>query len=212
MTIGQSPRTDLLPEMIPWLGASPNIEERGALDGLTDKEIHALRPDEHDGRLVSRLRDGREVMLGKSKLQPCVQSVIDAAEADGSDCIVLLCTGLFKTLTARGLLVKAQDVVDRGIEAIAATASTVGLMVPLQSQIGELQYRPHEDQALVTSFASPYSKDRLEVAARELASADVTVMHCMGYSEAMRSTVAQISGRPVLLARRLVAGAVSQLL
>ncbi len=212
MTIGQSPRTDLVPEMLPWLGASPNIEERGALDGLRDEEIHALRPDDHDPRLVTRLRDGREVLLGKSKLEPRVQNVIDAAEADGTDCVVLLCTGRFGNLTSRGLLLEAQEIVDRGIDTIARTASTVGIMVPLQSQIGELHYRPHDNQALLTSFASPYSADRLEAAARELSPADVTVMHCLGYSETMRSTVAKVSRRPVLLARRLVACAVAQLL
>jgi hypothetical protein len=36
-------------------------------------------------------------------------------------------------------------------------------------------------------------------------------MHCMGYTEAMRQTVAEVSKRPVLLARRLVATAVAQL-
>jgi len=39
----------------------------------------------------------------------------------------------------------------------------------------------------------------------------VIVMHCMGYTEAMRRTVADVSRRPVLLARRLVAAAVGQL-
>jgi len=37
-------------------------------------------------------------------------------------------------------------------------------------------------------------------------------MHCMGYTEAQRGRVAAASGRPVLLARRLVASAVAQLL
>jgi AroM protein len=36
-------------------------------------------------------------------------------------------------------------------------------------------------------------------------------MHCMGYTDAMRQTVASVSKRPVLLARRLVAAAVAQL-
>jgi protein AroM len=37
-------------------------------------------------------------------------------------------------------------------------------------------------------------------------------MHCMGYTEAQRAVVAEASGRPVLLARRMVASALSQLL
>jgi len=67
----------------------------------------------------------------------------------------------------------------------------------------------------VLAHASPYSpsaEDRLDDAARELAATDFIVMHCMGYTDAMRRRVARVSGRPVLLARRLVAGAVTQLL
>jgi protein AroM len=36
-------------------------------------------------------------------------------------------------------------------------------------------------------------------------------MHCMGYTEAMRRRVAAVTGKPVLLARRLVASAVAEL-
>lgn len=212
LTIGQSPRTDVIPEMIHWLGPSTKIEERGVLDNLTDEEIETLKPDTQDASLVSRLKDGREVILGKSKLQPRLQSLIEDIDAKEIGCIVLLCTGQFKSLSSRGLLLKAQEIVDSGIEAIAKNASTVGIMMPLESQIGKLNYQPNENQVLLTSFASPYSTDRLEIASQELASADLTVMHCMGYSEAMRATVTRISGRPVMLARRLVACAVAQLL
>ncbi len=38
------------------------------------------------------------------------------------------------------------------------------------------------------------------------------VLHCMGYMEAQRETVASASERPALLARRLVAAAIGQLL
>jgi protein AroM len=84
-------------------------------------------------------------------------------------------------------------------------------MVPLVDQINEFHFRPGAGQALKASHASPYTPGRLEEAAAELADADLVVMHCMGYTEAMRRTVADISRRPVLLARRLVAAAVAQL-
>lgn len=35
VTIGQTPRTDLIPEMKQFLGAGVDILEAGALDGLT---------------------------------------------------------------------------------------------------------------------------------------------------------------------------------
>ena len=62
------------------------------------------------------------------------------------------------------------------------------------------------------AHASPYSDGRFEEAARELAKTDLIVMHCIGYDEAMRRRVAAVSGGPVLLARRLVASAVAELI
>ena len=64
----------------------------------------------------------------------------------------------------------------------------------------------------LTGYASPYDGDRFQQAAGELAQADLIVMHCMGYSDAMREKMAELTGKPVLLARRMVATAVAQLL
>ena len=38
------------------------------------------------------------------------------------------------------------------------------------------------------------------------------LMHCIGYTEAMRQEVTQASGRPVLLSRRIIAHAIDLLL
>jgi protein AroM len=40
----------------------------------------------------------------------------------------------------------------------------------------------------------------------------MVVMHCIGYSEAMRQVVKQAAGRPVLVSRQLVAHAIDLLL
>jgi protein AroM len=53
---------------------------------------------------------------------------------------------------------------------------------------------------------------RLERATEELADSDMIVMHCMGYDEAMRARVAARTTRSVVLARRVVAGAIAQLI
>lgn len=44
ITVGQTPRTDLIPEMEPILGESIEIIQMGGLDGLTKEEIAAFRP------------------------------------------------------------------------------------------------------------------------------------------------------------------------
>ena len=58
ITIGQSPRNDILDEMRPWWRKEIAIEQYGALDGLPPSAIRSLEPRAGEARLVSRLRDG----------------------------------------------------------------------------------------------------------------------------------------------------------
>jgi protein AroM len=52
----------------------------------------------------------------------------------------------------------------------------------------------------------------LRTAGAALADTDMIVMHCIGYTEAMRQVVRQASGRPVLVSGRLVAHAIDLIL
>ena len=95
ITVGQSPRTDLTPEMLPILGDSISLIQMGGLDGLTRKEIEAFVPAADDHVLVSRLTDGSSVTFGESHILSRLQDCIGALENDGVSMIVFLCTGEF---------------------------------------------------------------------------------------------------------------------
>ena len=204
ITIGQSPRRDILDEMRPFWNEALDVDEMGALDGLSREAIDALAPRSGEKRLVSRLTDGSEVTLRAESVHERVHAIVERCDADDYDFLVLLCTGRFDSLASRHLLLKAQPVVDHGVEAFMSASSSLGVLVPLAAQMEGIEAK--------TSYASPYDGDRWAEAARELADTDLVVMHCMGYSEAMRTRMAELTGRPVLLARRMVATAVSQLL
>ncbi len=211
VTIGQTPRVDLTPEMAKWIGGALDIVERGALDGISRSEIERFAPSAGQHRLVTRLADGSQVVVRKSWVRERVQHVLDDAARERFDLTVLLCTGYLPELQAPGLFLEAQAIVDHAVMAMTRRADSVGVMVPLEEQIEEFHFQPREGQVLRLSHASPYRPGRLEQAGRQLADVDVVVMHCMGYTGSMRETVASASGRPVLLARRLVAAAVGQL-
>jgi protein AroM len=210
VTIGQSPRSDLLPEMREWMGDLIAVEF-GLLDDLSHEEIGRLAPAADDHALVSRLRDGREVTIGKAWTRNRLAKLMERLDGDGFDLIVLLCTGRFEGVRSRTLMVEAQRVVDAGVDAVASDGRTVGVMLPLARQMDEFHTTHVGGNSIVLAHASPYSDLRVEDAARDLAKTDLIVMHCMGYTEAMRRRVAQTAGKPVLLARRLVASAVAQL-
>ena len=211
VTIGQSPRDDIVPALRAWLGEDVEIREFGALDPLTRADITALAPGTGEHRLITRLRDGTEVAVAKAAIQDRLQALFDDLDTQGFDFIVLLCTGYFEHLHSRTLLVEAQRVADHLTQALVEGASRIGVLVPSAQQMGELHAIVPGEIEVKAAFASPYSGDRFALAGRELADCDVIVMHCMGYDEAMRAKVAQASGRPVLLAQRMLAAAVAQL-
>lgn len=220
VTLGQTPRTDLVPEIVRALPRPVEVRELGALDGLDDDAIGALGAGPDDQALVSRLRDGTQVVLGKRWVSERLQRLLDGIDPSATDsgaasppeATVLLCTGDFPGLRGRGLFLDAQHLVDHGVDALSQRASTVGVLVPLHRQEGEHHYAPSGGRRLRTAHATPYGDDDFVAAGRALSDCDLVVMHCMGYTEAQRGAVAEGSGRPVLLARRLVASALAQLL
>jgi protein AroM len=208
LTTGQSPRTDLVPEMVEEIGRAIEVIEAGMLDDLSPAEIDALRPAAGAPVIVSRLRDGSEVVMDHRKVAARLQPLIDAHE--DADILVLLCTGSFPSLSARSPLVRAGSVVDDQVAALGRFGQRIGVMVP-----GAAQVRHYHDKAsgkTIAAYASPYGRPRWREAVDELFDADVIVMHCMGYDRAMREHVAALSGKPTLLSRSLVASAVAELL
>ena len=72
-----TPRTDLVPEMAALVGAGVTITEFGVLDGVSGEEIARATPGEEDERLVTRLRDGSQVVARKTWIQQRLQQSLD---------------------------------------------------------------------------------------------------------------------------------------
>ncbi|MFO1219449.1 MAG: AroM family protein [Burkholderiaceae bacterium] len=211
VTIGQSPRVDMLPEILAAVHGEVDAVEFGALDGLSHAEVAHMLPPPGEASLATRLRDGTEVVIGKRETGVRLQALFDELDKQRFDAITLLCTGYFDRLGSKTLLIEAQRVVDAMVDAFSLGCRNLGVMLPLARQVQEFHLQTDGERRVTASHYSPYSGDRLEAAARELAACDLVVMHCMGYTEAMRARVAAIVDKPVLLARRIVAGAVQQI-
>lgn len=216
-TIGQSPRSDVVPEMAPVLGAHVRIDEFGALDGLDAAALAALAPRPREYRFATRMRDGSQIELDAAAAERRLADVMRQADGQGYDILVPLCTGT-AIAPMRTLVVEPQQVVDHLVASLAQHCRKVGLVVPLEAQVDAFHMVVSLKCETHVVHASPYEADaqqaarNFEAAGRELASCDLIVMHCMGYAQSMRQTVAQASGRPVLLSNRLVAQALAQIL
>lgn len=205
VTIGQSPRPDILDEMRPSWGDRLEVVELGALDDLTRAEISKLAPADGDARLVSRLRDGTEVVLRADAVHEGVRGVLRRLETADIEWIVLLCTGPFTALESRHLVLESQRLVDHSVSALHGSTRKLGILVPDPGQ-------RCSDRDVVASHASPYDGDRFAEAARELAPAELIVLHCMGYTGEHKKRMAELTQKPVLLAREIVATSIAWLL
>jgi protein AroM len=213
VTIGQSPRSDVVPDIVAETRTRFEITERGALDGLDDAAIAALAPRPGEERLVSRLRDGREVLLGKPAIDRRLHEILAELDDGGFDLLVLLCTGQFTRFTLRTPFIEPQHTVDHFVQGLAYGAERIGILLPNAGQIDEFHGIPGIETR--AAGASPYmagNEAALREAGAALADTDIIVMHCIGYSEAMRRQVREAAGRPVLLSRGVVAHAIDLVL
>jgi protein AroM len=157
VTIGQSPRSDVTPDILAETRAPLDVTECGALDGLDDAAIADLAPRLGEERLVSRLRDGREVLLGKPAIDRRLHAILDELDAGGFDLLVLLCTGQFTRFALRTPFIEPQHTVDHFVRGLAYGAERIGILLPNAAQIDEFHGIP--GVATKAASASPYLGD-----------------------------------------------------
>ncbi len=215
ITIGQSPRSDVVGEMLDILGPDAQVVETGALDGLAREEIRALQAAPGEHLLVTRLRDGEEVRVAERHVHRLAARCVEELEREQVDVIVLLCTGDFPDYPAarpilhpgRILVHAARSLLERG---------RVGVLVPAKEQVSALRTRWESAgfEAIVEAV-SPYSAstEELRAKARSLAAAgaEMTILDCFGFTRAARALVRRETGRPVLLPRTLAAAIAREL-
>ena len=212
VTIGQSPRDDIVPEMLADIGGDVEAHQFGALDELPENEIRTLVPGPGETSFATRLRDGREVTISKERVEIRLEELLERVDQQGFDAVVLLCTGTHVKPLSRTLMIESQRVVDSMVESLAASSQRLGVILPLERQVEEFPKRHVFSRKAKLIAASPYAGDNIAEKAAALAECDLVIMHCMGYSEAMRAAARQAISAPVLLSRRIVSGAVRQII
>jgi protein AroM len=188
--------------------------EHGALDDLSREQIEELEPRADELPLVSRLRDGTEVVIAKERLIPHLQRAVDRATNDGATLAVILCTGEFAKLAPRIPAIYPDRVLAHNVEAVLP-AGTVGVMLPHEGQMRMMSRKwSTPTRQFIGAAVSPYSgQSELARQAHTLrdSGAAMIVLDCMGFDGAMKQLVAAESGLPTILANRLVGRVVEEL-
>jgi protein AroM len=215
VTIGQSPRDDVMPQIVPFLPGDVDIRQAGALDGLGSDKLAELAPAPDGYELLTRLRDGSAIAVGREKIVSLVQARIDQLERDGADLILLMCTGEFPALRSDVLLVEPDRLLVGVVDGLRPRRMGVFVPLPSQAEAIDDKWEAVEAEKVYVS-ASPYGEpDETTRAAdglQERSLVDLVVMDCMGYTDAHQRLVAKAVGKPVILAASLAARVVGELL
>ncbi|MDR7542998.1 MAG: AroM family protein [Armatimonadota bacterium] len=218
ITVGQAPRDDLVPHMAQVFSRKVTIWQAGVLDGLSREAMADLAPDLGEVGIVARLLDGSNVLLSHGKILPRVQALVDRAVAQGAGLIVILCGADWSALRSPTLIVNPGKVFPAVVSALAS-GWRLGVIKPSPGQIQQArrQFAERGIQAVVTA-ASPYTGEQrlrdVRAAAEELRAAgvDLVWMTCVGMDEAMRAVVREVTGKPVILARTILARIIDEFL
>lgn len=217
ITIGQSPRDDIMKDILPIIGDDIEILQKGALDNLSEEELEEIAPQSGDTVLVSSLRDGRSVSMAEEKIIVHLQRCIDELEVCGVSGIMFLCTGDFKDLlTAHVPLIYPNRLLRAIIPAICDRKRLV-VLVPEEEQKSEAMAQ-WEGIGMETSVfsISPYTAAEEDFAALALTlkevDCDCVLMDCMGYSAEMKDILCSRSGKNVLLPRTFSAAVLKELI
>jgi protein AroM len=215
LTIGQSPREDAVPEIVRLLDRKVRIVEKGALDGLSRHEILKLRPEKGDQHLVTRLRDGSPVVVGKKKILPLLKRQIEWLAERPVRLIALLCTDEFPGLGRRGILLQPSRILFRATVTLLKSG-TLGIFVPLESQKEAAKRRWRKTGlGLVFEALNPYRESRRLGEAVERMRAekvDLVVLDCIGYTLTTAAKIGAGLKKPLLTPRAVLAAEIQNLL
>ena len=208
VTLGQSPRPDLVPDILSRMDVPVEPTEIGLLDDLDTRELAKARPGPDEPAFLSRLRDGRQVELSVGWTRERCRRVYDRIGSTRPDLVVMMSASCGTGFRHCSATLESDRVVVQAIEAFSRADLGLGVIVPLPGLLNDLQPIGGPWKKARVQAARHGDRNALRRAARELAECDIVVLHSLGYSDADREAVAGVIEAPVILNRHLVANAI----
>jgi protein AroM len=206
ISMGTTDRPDLLTDYDEVFGPETTVVAVGILDGLAKATIEAtLAPAPGEPYIVSTIGDGTMVKVAEAKAKQLIQTRLDELREAGVERTIVACTGDFGEFDRAGLVFQPPKIVDGLFRALGVTR--LGILVPepihvgmdedLYAGFGPVVYaaNPYEDLALLSAQAARFRDTDV----------DLVFLDCMGYTAAMGELAREASGKPVLVARVLIA-------
>lgn len=208
LTIGQSPRVDVMEDASKILSRKIKVIEAGALDDFTKEDIERkLKPEPGHTIYVTRLRNGAMVKISKEKILSLMQEKI--REIEGKvDIIAILCSGEFPEFESKVPIIYPDKLLKSFIQGISFKG-TLGVLIPISEQLDYARRKwGSYAKSLVVKNISPYTarENDFRIVAWELAKQTPTliIMDCIGYSLKHKSIVREVTNTPVISTRGVV--------
>lgn len=209
VTLGQSPRTDLVPQIINSIEVPIKTIEYGLLDNLDHDYIASITPEPGKPAFLTHLRDGSQVELATAWAYRRFRKIYEEIRHHGADLVVLMSTTCGHDFRPGGATIISDNVVDRLINLMAGADLTLGVVVPTQGLLIGLDVLGGPWPARVIVRAARHGDLKaLALAIDEMSTCDVIVLHSMGYSDKDRTFVQRRSGKPTIINRRIIANAI----
>ncbi|MFP4081205.1 MAG: AroM family protein [Candidatus Aminicenantes bacterium] len=213
ITIGQSPRKDLIPEIKPFLLTHIEIVEYGLLNHMRNEEIENMSPEADEIPLVTRLRNGSQVQLGEKKIGELLPKAIDLMKINMDvNAVAALCTHDFPKIKSACPTIFPYDYLQFLINCILEPRK-LGVVIPLENQFEMAKKKWGSDRTIV-EVKSPYAEDKTwEKIAENFAQkeAGAILLDCIGYKLKDRQAIQRSIKIPTLLPRTILAFAINQL-
>lgn len=199
LTVGQTPRVDIMPALGSAVGLRVELIEWGALDGLTAEQIDAIVPADNDDALIARLADGSETVIGKAAISRRLQSGIDQLQKR-VDALTVLCSGTFPPFRSEKPLLNVDRILRLSTEAVFQSGR-LGVLIPIteQEEVNRRFWTPVTSDIDIF-VASPYQEPAvIDAAGRYFSQRGCTLIvgNCMGYGLAVKQRISEITKTPV---------------
>jgi len=213
LTIGQTPRDDLIPGLLDILGPGYEIVEAGALDDLSLEDVQGIDLDPDHYILVSRMRDGTEVKITKEFVVPRLQGGLDKLEDQGVRLTVVMCTGKFPPFRSKGIVVTPSEVL-KGVLKSAIKKGKLAVVYPTAEQMpyAERDFG-REGVEVYADTVSPYEEDDVRGLLNRLVGEepDLVFLNCFGFPYSIKRQVQEDTGKPTIHSSALIARVIKEL-
>ena len=217
VTIGQTPRPDIISLAKKVLGQDYKVVLAGALDDLTFEKIPKFEPEEYI--LIAGIRDRagkrKSVRVTREFLVPLIQKRIVQLEKENVNIIIIWCAGRFPVFKSEAIIIRPSEIL-KGVVNAVFKKGRLGVVYPGKEQLIWAKPEWSKEGIMVYADTPGRSKSRNEeekLLAERLAEKDLDLilLNCAGFGSKIKKIIQEKTGKPVIQTNSLALRVVKEL-